>query len=66
MCAPDSRGKSRRGLLLVTAVVVLLGSFIAVLAPAASAASPAASSGLPSRRRLQLEVASGRGRCDGA
>jgi beta-lactamase class A len=35
--------KSRRGLLLVTSVVVLLGSFIAVLAPAASAASPAAS-----------------------
>jgi hypothetical protein len=35
--------KSRRGLLLVTSVVVLLGSFMAVLAPAASAASPAAS-----------------------
>jgi hypothetical protein len=43
MCAPDSSGKSRHGLLLVTAVVVLLGSFIAALAPAASAASPAAS-----------------------
>jgi beta-lactamase class A len=42
MCS-GSRGKSRHGLLLVTAVVVLLGSFIAVLAPAASAASPAAS-----------------------
>jgi len=44
MCAPDSRGRSRHGLLLVTAVVVLLGSFIAVLAPAASAASPAVAS----------------------
>jgi beta-lactamase class A len=44
MCAPDARGKSRPGLLLVTAVVVLLGSFIAGLAPAASAASPAAAS----------------------
>lgn len=41
MYAPDSRGKSRHGL-LITAVVVLLGSFIPVLAPAASAASPAA------------------------
>jgi len=44
MCAPDSRGRSRHGLLLVTVVVVLLGSFIAVLAPAASAASPAVAS----------------------
>jgi beta-lactamase class A len=43
MCS-GSRGKSRHGLLLVTAVVVLLGSFIAVLAPAASAANPAAAS----------------------
>ena len=42
MCSGFQR-KSRRGLLLVTSVVVLLGSFIAVLAPAASAASPAAS-----------------------
>jgi hypothetical protein len=40
MCAPGSRGKSRQGP-LVMAVVVLLGSFIPVLAPAASAASPA-------------------------
>ena len=42
MRAPDSRGKSRHGRLLVMAVVVLLGSLIAVLAPAGSGASPTA------------------------
>jgi hypothetical protein len=47
MCPPDGRGKSRHGLLLVTAVVVLLGSFIAGLAPAASAASRTAASANP-------------------
>jgi hypothetical protein len=52
MCAPDCRGKSRHGLLLVTAVVVLLGSFIAALAPAASAASPAAASANPATASL--------------
>ena len=41
MRAPDSTKKSRPGLLLVMALVVLLGSLIPVLAPAASAASPA-------------------------
>jgi len=44
MCAPGSRAKSRHGFLLVAAVVVLLGSFLPVLAPAASAASPAIAS----------------------
>jgi hypothetical protein len=44
MCAPDSTDRSRRGFLLVAAVVVLLGSFLPVLAPAASAASPAVAS----------------------
>src|SRR5690349_16705013 len=41
MRAPDASGKSRPGP-LATAVVVLLGSFIAVLVPAAAGASPAA------------------------
>jgi beta-lactamase class A len=41
MCAPHSRGKSRPGRLLVTAVAVLLGPLTAVLAPAASAARAA-------------------------
>jgi hypothetical protein len=51
MYAPDARGKSRHGL-LVTALVVLLGSFIAALAPAASAASPAAASANPATTSL--------------
>ena len=42
MGAAPSGGRSRYGLLMVTAVVVLLGSFVPVLAPAASAASAAA------------------------
>jgi beta-lactamase class A len=41
MSAAGSVGRSRPGLLLVTAVVVLLGAFIPVLAPAASATSRA-------------------------
>jgi beta-lactamase class A len=44
MRVADSTGRSRHGLLLVTAVVVLLGSLIASLAPAASAAGRSAAS----------------------
>jgi beta-lactamase class A len=54
-CAPDSTEKPRHGLLLVTAVVVLLGSFIPALAPTASAASPAVAG--PAAARLALSNA---------
>ena len=64
MCAPDSSGKSRHGLLLVTAVVVLLGSFIAALAAGRLRGQSGREPGCR-RGRLQLEVASGRGRCAG-
>ena len=64
MVAPDASRKSRHGLLLVTAVVVLLGSFTCDTRSSGVCGRTGREPGCR-RGRLQLEVASGRRRGDG-